>query len=193
MAEVPLFAANIPLPSAREIAQLWNEYGMLDNIQAHSKVVTEVALLLTDWLAEAGTVLNRQAVEAGAMLHDIAKTQCLGSPRRHDQEGEAIMLKAGYPELAYLVKNHVMLPPEQPLDETMLVNYADKRVTHDQLVDLEDRFAYIAKRYGRGMPDLEARIAKGLARAKEAEAIIFERMGNGHQPADVPKVLGAAS
>ena len=103
------------------------------------------------------------------------------------------MVKAGYPELAYLVKNHVVLPPGQPLDETMLVNYADKRVTHDKLVDLEDRFAYIAKRYGRRMPNLEVRIAKGLARAKQVEGMIFERMGNGRQPADIPKVLGAAS
>ncbi|RJX28946.1 MAG: HD domain-containing protein [Desulfarculus sp.] len=189
MAEPPVFGPRTPLPSREEIARLWNRYGMLDNIREHSRVVTAVALLVTDWLAQAGTKLNRRAVEAGALLHDIAKTPCLGTETRHDRQGEAILAGLGYPELGYLVRNHVVLPPEEPLDETMLVNYADKRVNHDQLVDLADRFAYIAGRYGRGMPHLEQRIAQGLERAREVERLIFERINHGRTPADILRAL----
>ena len=47
-----------PLPSPdREVRSWWDDYGMLDNIRRHSEVVCKVALVLTDWLAEAGVSL----------------------------------------------------------------------------------------------------------------------------------------
>ncbi|MCB2228517.1 MAG: HD domain-containing protein [Desulfarculaceae bacterium] len=188
MAESPArFTPETPLPSPRRIAQLWEDFAMLDNIREHSRVVSGVALLVTDWLAESGVVLNREAVKAGALLHDIAKTPCLGQKCRHDDEGARILGELGYPELAYLVKLHVVLPPEHPLDETMVVNYADKRVTHDQLCTLGQRYAYITQRYGRGDPALEARIGTGLERARQVEAEIFSHIDQGRGPADVSK------
>ncbi|MCF8099734.1 MAG: HDIG domain-containing protein [Desulfarculaceae bacterium] len=182
---VPRFSADTPLPSVEQIQELWDEYAMLDNIREHSRVVCGVALRLADWLGESGFTLNRRAVQAGALLHDIAKTMCLGQKCRHDLEGGRIMEDLGYRPLAYLVANHVLLPPDQPLDETMLVNYADKRVTHDQLVTLPERFAYITQRYGRGDPAIEQRIALGLERASQAEEQIFAHIDHGRTPADV--------
>ncbi|MCB2194145.1 MAG: HDIG domain-containing protein [Deltaproteobacteria bacterium] len=182
---IPSFSADTPLPSTAQIKQLWDDYAMLDNIREHSLVVCGVALRLADWLDDSGLVLNRRAVEAGALLHDIAKTMCLGQKCRHDLEGGRIMHELGYGELAGLVANHVLLPPGQPLDETMVVNYADKRVTHDQLVTLPQRFAYITERYGRGDPAIEERIALGLERARQAESLIFSRIDHGHTPEDV--------
>jgi len=182
---VPSFPDGTPLPSTAQIMELWDEFAMLDNIRQHSMVVCGVALRLADWLAESGLVLNRRAVEAGALLHDIAKTMCLGQKCRHDLEGGRIMEELGYRPLAYLVANHVLLPPYQPLDETMLVNYADKRVTHDQLVTLPERFAYITQRYGRGDPVIEERIALGLERAQQAEIQIFSHIDHGRTPAQV--------
>jgi hypothetical protein len=61
----------------------------------------------------------------------------------------------------------------------MLVYYADKRVTHDQVVTLDSRYQYILERYGQGEPDLMERIEKGLFRAREVEELIFN-----HTPAD---------
>ena len=182
---LPSFTAGTPLPSTAQIRELWDDYAMLDNIREHSKVVCGVALRLADWLGESGFMLNRRAVEAGALLHDIAKTMCLGQKCRHDLEGGRIMQEMGYGELAGLVANHVLLPPDQPLDETMVVNYADKRVTHDQLVTLTERFDYITQRYGRGDPAIEARIALGLERARQAESRIFAHIDHGRTPADV--------
>ena len=191
MAEVPVrFTASTPLPRREQIPALWDEFGMLDNIRAHSRVVSAVALLVTDWLAEAGIRLNREAVHAGALLHDIAKTPCLGQKCRHDDEGGRIMQELGYPELAYLVRLHVVLPPEHPLDETMVVNYADKRVTHDQLCTLGQRYAYIAQRYGRGDP--EHRRAhrpaawRGPARRRPR---FFSHIDHGRTPAEVHPAL----
>jgi putative nucleotidyltransferase with HDIG domain len=186
LVEAPaVFTPDTPLPGRQQIAGLWDEFGMLDNIREHSRVVTAVALLLTDWLAESGIELNRPAVEAGALLHDIAKTPCLNQKCRHDDEGARILDGLGYPQLAYLVGRHVVLPPGHPLDETMVVNYADKRVTHDRLCTLGERYAYITQRYGRGDPSLEERIAGGLERARQVEAQLFARIDHGRTPAAV--------
>ena len=37
---------------------------------------------------------------------------------------------------------------DDPLSEAEIVNYADKRVLHDQVVPLQNRLAYILERYG---------------------------------------------
>ena len=176
-----------PLPDMGQAMQLWDTYYMLDNIRRHSEVVCAVALLLTDWLDEAGVVLNVKAVQMGALLHDLAKTQCLGSERRHDLEGARILAELGFAELAYLVQHHVVLPLESPLDETMVVYYADKRVNHDHLVNLNQRYAYIASRYGLEDPERLERIEEGRRRAMEVERLIFSAMFHMHTPDEVAR------
>ena len=144
---------------------------------------------MTDWLAEAGVGLNRRAVEVGALAHDIAKTPCLGTERLHFIEGEQIVLKLGYPELGFMVRRHVYLPPGHPLDETMIVNYADKRVKHDRIVDLTDRFNYIARRYGNGDPKRLDRIDQGRKRAFAVEKEVFAPLGKtDHTPQEIAEL-----
>lgn len=159
---------------------------MFENIRDHSRVVCRVSLLIADWLQDVGILLDRHALEVGALLHDIAKTPCLGTPRRHDLEGEKLLLELGYPELAYLVGVHVRLPDPHPVDESFVVYYADKRVKHDQVVDLAHRFVYIAERYGKGNGELLALIDKGKQRAMAAERQLFALL----EPHRTPQELG---
>lgn len=179
---------GVALPSPHEVRQWWERHGMLDNIRAHSEVVCRVALRVADWLAEAGVMLNRQAVEVGALAHDLAKTPCLGTKLLHSVEGQRLLEELGYPELGYLVRRHVFLPPGHPLDETMVVNYADKRVKHDQVVDLNQRFDYILRRYGHGDPERIRRIEEGRRRAFEVQATIFEPMQGRHTPGELDRL-----
>lgn len=174
-----------PLPSVDQARALWDRYQMLDNIRDHSEVVCRVALAITDWLAAAGVALRREAVEVGSLLHDIAKTQCLNSDRRHDKEGQEILVELGYPELGFLVYRHVVLPVGYPLDETMVVNYADKRVKHNRIVDLDERYRYILERYGRGDRERIDRINLGLARALEVEQTVFDPIMPARTPQDI--------
>jgi putative nucleotidyltransferase with HDIG domain len=188
LAEHPArFDASTPLPSLEQAYRLWDEHGMLDNIRRHSEVVCAVALLLAEWLAESGVRLRRQAVQVGALLHDIAKTQCLGSERRHDLEGEAILVDLGFPQLGYLVGRHVYIKEGAPLDETMVVNYADKRVNHEDVVNINQRYAYIAERYGREDPERLTRIEHGRKRCQEIERTIFHAMFHLHSPDEVAR------
>ena len=67
----------------------------------------------------------------------------------------------GYDRVARIVSLHVRLEDEYylngKLDEAVLVHYADKRVLHDQVVDLEERFDYLLQTYGRS-EDITSRI-----------------------------------
>jgi putative nucleotidyltransferase with HDIG domain len=175
------------LPDLTEIARLWDAHAMLDNIRRHSEVVCAVALLLHQWLTQAGHHLDRRVIRAGALLHDLAKTPCLGTGQRHDLEGAAILSQLGYPRLSLMVLNHVALPADTPLDETMVVYYADKRVNHDSLVNLNQRYAYIAGRYGKDDPLLLERIELGRKRALEVERLIFASMFHRHTPDEVTR------
>jgi putative nucleotidyltransferase with HDIG domain len=155
---------------------------MLPNIREHSRVVCRVSLQLADWLEDVDIRLDRHALEIGALLHDIAKTPCLGTSRRHDIEGAKLLLALGYPELAYLVSVHVRLPDPHPVDESFVVYYADKRVKHDEVVDLVQRFSYIAERYGKGDGELLALIDKGRHRAMAAERELFALLEDHRTP-----------
>ena len=178
------FRDDTPLPSLSEVFQFWERFGMLDNIRDHSRRVRDVSLVLTSWLVSAGVNLNVRAVEMGALLHDIAKTPCLDGSCRHDLRGAEILRELHFPELADLVAVHVYFPMDRPVDEAAIVYYADKRVRHDQVVTVEERFAYIRRRYGEGHPERLPLIAEGKRRALAMQQRIFELVP-GHGPEDV--------
>ena len=92
-------------------------------------------------------------LEAGALLHDIAKTATLHNGGEHARLGAEWLIDLGYPAVAEIVREHVWLsrnPAEPwPLREVEIVNYADKRVLHDLVVTLAQRFDDLRSRYGR--------------------------------------------
>jgi len=179
-----VFTPATDLPTLDDVSLLWDRFGMLDHFRDHSRVVGHVALMLTTWLAQVGILLDPRAVEVGALLHDIAKTPCLGTTRRHDREGENILRDLGYPEVAYLIGVHVRLPQPHPIDESFVVYYADKRVMHDRIVDLGQRFSYIAERYGKGDAESLKRIEVARLRAFAAEQELFALLPS-HRPEDI--------
>jgi len=151
-------------------------HGMLPHIREHSFRVTQVAVFLGEALAAAGLPLHLPLIEAGALLHDLGKTPCLGNGQKHAEWGAAVLTEMGYPEVAQIVKEHVYLTSDavvlQPLRETEVVNYADKRVLHTRVVTLQERFADLMERYGR-TPEARARLAALEIRFQALEDKIF--------------------
>ena len=124
---------------------------MLDNIKRHSFVVARVATYLGNLLSFYGRSLNIGLIEAGSLLHDIGKTESLITGENHARRGAEIVKQAGYVELVPVIENHIRLLDSElhePVDEMKIVNYADKRVLHDRIVTLEDRFSDLRDRYG---------------------------------------------
>jgi putative nucleotidyltransferase with HDIG domain len=149
---------------------------MLSNIRAHSFRVRDVALLLGRHLLAAGVSLDLPLLEAGALLHDLAKTASLDNGGEHARLGAQWLTDLGYPAVAGIVREHVWLsrhPAEPwPLREVEIVNYADKRVLHDLVVSLPQRFADLRTRYGR-TPEIVARITTNEQRSLVLEQKIF--------------------
>ncbi len=134
------------------------QYGMLDNIIAHSIEVSKIALFLSGELNKRGQKIDLRLVEAASLLHDIAKTGCLRTKEDHTQAGYHLLKEIGYERVGEIVAQHVWLSREgDPLtvSEEEVVNYADKRVRHDQIVTLEERFLDLKNRYGRDQRSID--------------------------------------
>ncbi len=170
------FSGRIILPSRAECLELMDAHGMLPNIREHSFRVMQVAGFLGEALAAAGFDLHLPLLEIGALLHDLGKTPCLGTLENHAELGAGILDTLGYPHVAQVVREHVHLDVNivdtRPLREAELVNYADKRVLHEEVVTLEVRFADLKVRYGR-TPEALARIKATKIRARALEEKIF--------------------
>lgn len=166
------------IPTVKQCFELMDEYEMLANIRAHSIMVARVAELITRHIRQNSFQLSMELVLAGSLLHDIAKTPCLNSKCRHDREGEKIVLRHGFDEIAEIVAEHVVLQKIKPgvISEKQIVYYADKRINHDQVVSLDDRLVYIMDRYGLDNEFRHKAILKNFAKCQQLEADIFARL-----------------
>ncbi len=164
------------IPTVAQCFRLMDEYRMLDNIRDHSIIVTRIANLLAEELLLTGRRLSLPLVVAGALLHDIGKTACLNCDRDHAAYGREICLRQGFDELAPIVGDHVRFRENGGLDvgEYEIVFYADKRVTHDQVVSLAERREYILERYGRNDPERLTAIRANCLSWERVEAALFE-------------------
>jgi len=97
------------IPSVQQCFALMTKYEMLENIKAHSIMVERIASLIARGLLEAGASLSLDLVTAGALMHDIAKTQSLKTKENHSAKGSEICLQNRLEELAEIVAEHVVL------------------------------------------------------------------------------------
>ena len=135
-----------------ECIALLREEGVPDHIIHHSRVVAEVSVFIGRRLMEAGHPLDLRLIEAGALLHDVAKHRSIAGGGDHALMGAELLRGLGQRELAEIVRYHVRLPEGWDLariHEISVVHYGDKRVKHTQVVSLEERFDDILQRYGR--------------------------------------------
>ncbi len=164
------------IPTPNDCLALMSAHGMLPNIRDHSLLVREVAVHLGTSLVEAGFALHLDLIEAGALLHDLGKTYCLGTALNHAEWGAQALTAAGYPEVAQVVREHIFLESDgtNPLAirEAEVVNYADKRVLHTRVVTLTDRFVDLMERYGKS-EEAKRRIAGLEEKAQRLEAKLF--------------------
>jgi len=145
------------IPTREECFRLMSQYGMLDHIMHHSIEVAKVALFLSAELNKKGQRINLGLVEAASLLHDLTKTVCFKTKEDHAQTGSQLLREMGYERVGEVVAEHVVLSKEKDpssVSEEEVVNYADKRVQHDRIVSLEERFSDLMDRYGKGKKDI---------------------------------------
>jgi uncharacterized protein len=192
---------NARIPSIDRCLSLMDEFAMLDNIRDHSIMVAQVAeTLLSGMTPETlgDAPPPRDLVISGALLHDIAKTQCIKEQCDHSKLGNAICIDLGYPEIGEIVQEHVILasfPIERfrkgIFQAKEIVHYADKRVLHDQVVSLETRLDYILERYGDNDALRHALIRNNFSRCQELEKFLFAHIR--YTPGDLSLLVPQSS
>lgn len=179
------------IPTQEQCFQLMCEMEMLDHIVVHSMQVCRVATFLADHLNRRQNRLNADLIRAAALLHDITKTRSFKTRENHALTGGQYLAARGYPQVGELVRQHVRLdeyPSPVVLGEVEIINYADKRVLHDQVVSLDKRLDYILEKYGKPQEHQE-RIRSLWAKTLELEAKIFDELAFG--PEDLNGLLNS--
>lgn len=180
-----------PVPDMAACHALWDRYTMPEHIRAHSNRVADMAMALaraalaneTDGAGGTGRAdIHLPSVLASALLHDIAKAYTIRFGGNHAQLGGAWTLhETGNPRIAQGVMHHVHWPwrvdvTVQEWLMPLIIIYADKRVKHDQLVTLEERFDDLVERYGR-TERIRERIRESHEQAVEIELALSARLG----------------
>jgi uncharacterized protein len=179
------------IPTQEQCYQLMCEMGMLDHIVVHSMQVCRVATFLADHLNRRQNRLNADLIRASALLHDITKTRSFKTRENHALTGGQYLAELGYPHVGELVRQHVKLdeyPSPVVLGEAVIINYADKRVLHDQVVSLDKRLDYILEKYGQA-PEHQERIRWLWEKTLELEVKIFD--GLSFDPEELNRLLNS--
>jgi len=167
------------------------EMKMMDHIVVHSMQVCRVATYLTDHLVGQHTHLHVEMIRSAALLHDITKTRSFNTGEDHALTGSQFLADRGYPEVGDLVRQHVVLDDYSTSKipvEADIINYADKRVLHDEIVDLDRRLDYILERYAKKAEHRE-RIYLLWEKTKHLENRIFSDLP--FSPEDLNRILNA--
>jgi len=174
------------VPGEAQCVAWWDRFEMPEHIRAHSRGVAQVACFLAEAGHRRGLDVDVSTVLASALLHDLAKIYCIKHGGNHSQLGGAwAMALTGNPLLAQGVIHHVYWPFAVDLERfftPLAVLYADKRVSHDRIVHIEDRFEDLLVRYGK-TPEICERIHTTNRQAKDIEdafSRLLEIDLNGH-------------
>ncbi len=179
------------IPTKSECFSLISEMKMLAHIVDHSMQVCRVATCLATHLCARYRHLNLELIRSAALLHDITKTRSFNTGEDHALTGGRFLAERGYPEVGELVRQHVVLDvydSEKTPREADIVNYADKRVLHAEVVDLDTRLDYILERYAT-KADHRRRICLLWENTRSLEIKIFSNLP--FSPGNIDRLLDA--
>jgi molybdenum cofactor cytidylyltransferase len=184
------FAARREIPTAAECEALLAARQVAARVVCHSRKVAEVAGKMAAALSRSGVDVDLELVQAGALLHDVAKGQA-----DHAMKGALTLRRMGFNSVAKVVAAHTDLASFLRLDEKAIVYLADKLVCGEEVVTLKERFAPAFTRLRNDSAALEAartrmKNAKRVARAVESklgvplEAVLRDQLDSSQRPAE---------
>ncbi len=160
------------IPTERECLEILRNRNGSETLIAHCRLVARVAKMTAVFLKLSGLALDLDLIEAGGLLHDMAK----GEPD-HSAAGAQLLEKMGYSRVACIVASHtdIELKNGHPPDESDVVHIADKFVRGNMLVSLEERFIGPLQKFS-GRPEalraVEKRLRNARAIQKKLESIL---------------------
>lgn len=176
------------LPDETGCLVLLKKYGTPQHIVDHSVKVWEVARVLAEGLRRGSHTIDIDLLKTACLLHDIAKFICIEEGLTyHDRKGEEILRAEGLPAVGNIVGQHVILRDGGGgIKEEHVLFYADKRVLHDEVVGLDQRFRYLLDTYGK-FPQAEEKLAVMEETTRSLETRIFRLLD--FSPDDVTALI----
>lgn len=139
-------------PSLAQCLGWLDEWGVPTNVRTHSDVVSWSAYVLAVKLLDKGITVDPVLTHRGGLLHDIDKIATLDMKGIHGRMGADFLIKQGYPQLAEIIREHIMTRIMCPKAkdwgwEVKLVYFCDKLVEGDNLVTFDTRLDALMGRY----------------------------------------------
>jgi HD superfamily phosphohydrolase YqeK len=172
---------KVVVPTAADCKRLWEEYHTPAHIRRHCAQVGRVARWVAEGLFSEGIAVDVELCVSAGLLHDLVrvtewkelkvdqffdappsqqdirvweKQRARWSPHIPHAQVNAEILQKEYPELASVIAKHsVSSVGALATWEEKVVHYADRRVMHDTIVSVQERFADFQKRYPSMDPD----------------------------------------
>ncbi len=164
------------IPDNKTAIKILRDYKTPVHIMRHCVMVAKVSTFLGIRLRERGCNISIGLLQAGGLLHDVAKYHAIIHGGDHASMGATFLEGLGYKDVAKIVRSHVHIDTNElcmrKINEAIVVNYADKRVKHTTVVSLEDRFEDLYIRYGTDNYRRK-RIKELFDQTKEMEKNIF--------------------
>jgi HD superfamily phosphohydrolase YqeK len=155
-------AARRDIPTTAECEAMLAQLRVPEPVGRHSRKVAQVACRIVDALQASHMAIDPNLVRAAALLHDMAK----GQPR-HAEVAAAILQNHAMYRVAEVVTAHTEMAFDGTIDERAVVYLADKLVSGDRLISLEERF----RRSLDGFRDNSDALASAHRRKAAAEQI----------------------
>ncbi|MGN0159674.1 MAG: histidine phosphatase family protein [Brotaphodocola sp.] len=151
-----------PVPGPLEIEELFQKYGTPKHVQEHGRRVAKKAVQLAGREA-----VDKAILETACILHDL----CRLDGRSHPRLAQEALKKAGYTELAEVVRQHHDLDSNCGKEEELLY-LADKLIRGTDEISLEERFEK-----SREKCENEAALSAWRRRYEEAERLMMKYGG----------------
>jgi len=177
------------IPNARQALALHRKYRSNERTVAHCQACARVSKLLAETAAARGNMVSHEAVEAGALLHDIGRSQT--QLVNHGYVGAQVLEKEGVDRMVVeIVRRHVGagisaeeagalgFPPGDYIPRTLeqkIVCFADKMLDGDKARPFEEEVKRFVKkghdvqRLRRLKEDVDAAVGQG------AESLVLSK------------------
>jgi putative nucleotidyltransferase with HDIG domain len=134
------------IPNRQQCLILWDKFKLPSEKRIHVEEVTKLALYLASKFVIYNSKLriNKDLIQAAAMLHDIDKNIKPKEEERHPDTAVRVLNELGLPEVAETVKKHplhaILDPKIMPQTwEEKIVYLADK-MTKYEIIGVDHRF-----------------------------------------------------
>jgi len=161
-----------PFPDYEECMEILKLSNVKQEVIEHMLSVSEFSNKIAVLLNKKGYNLNINAVQSGALLHDVGKGK-----KAHAEEGAKIARNFGYECLSEIISEHMELKTFNKIGEKEIVYICDKLLMGTELMSLNKRFEQSWNTY-ENSPEILKNVNKRYAHAVAIKKKIEDILGN---------------